>query len=248
MKLFKSQTGFFLAVSLLLSTVVPQGVQASVMRNYDVTATSSESKIDETFDRFHYTMAVEWDQRDENFRIQAENDLADALLALQASGITMSSIQKRMEKSLLKGKNQKEYRRFLQALKSQNVSPEEASKLTSKFMEKNYAEGTHFNGEGSHNRGKIIAAIIIIAVVTYIIIRNNRGGDNDHHDNNGHGKPGNGKPCYNHSSASWNGNYGGYKVPDYEYRNRPTNLQCIFFLCHWPRQSFSKSQTLKGNL
>ncbi len=209
MKFFKSQTGFFLALSLLMSTVVPQGVHASIMESYDMTLASSEAKVEETFDRFHYTMAVEWDQRDENFRVQAENDLADALMALQASGVPMSAIQKRMETSLLSGKNQQEYRRFLTALKAQNVSPEEASALTTKFMEKNYAEGTNFNGGGTYSRGKIIAAIIIIAVVTYIIIRNNRDDGHDHHDNGDNGKPGHGKPCNNYNATAWNGNNNG---------------------------------------
>lgn len=215
MKFFKSQTGFFLALSLLMSTVVPQGVHASIMESYDMAAASSEAKVEETFDRFHYTMAVEWDQRDENFKVQAENDLADALMALQASGVSMSVIQKRMETSLLNGKNQQEYRRFLAALKAQNVSPEEASALTSKFMEKNYAEGTNFNGGGTHSRRRIITAIIIIAVVTYIIIRNNRDDGNDNHDNNDNGKPGHGKPCNNYNATAWNGNHNGGNYGSY---------------------------------
>lgn len=214
MKIFKFHIGFFLAVSMLVTSVIPQGVQASVMSDYEMKASSSEQKVDEVFDRFHYSMAVEWDQKDEAFKAQAEKDLANALEALKASGVSMETIQKHMERSLLTGKFQQEYRRFLNALKEQNVSPDEATAMTTDFMEKNYAEGTHFNGGGgSHGRWKVIAAIIIVVVITHLIIRDRD--DNDNHEHDRPRKPRN--PCYN-NDFSKSTTSGGYEhcYPTYE--------------------------------
>lgn len=208
MKIFKFHVGFFLAVSMLLTSVIPQGAQASVMTDYKEAAVSSDQQIDEVFDRFHYTMAVEWDQKDEAFKAQAESDLAQALEALKASGVSTMAIQKHMEKNLLTGKFQKEYQRFLNALKEQNVSPDEATAMTTDFMEKNYAEGTNFNGGGtSSSRWKVVAAIIIVVVITHLIIRDRD--DDDHEHNGDNGKPDhNPRPCHDYPvTKTWGGGY-----------------------------------------
>src|SRR5690606_17443986 len=127
MKMMKLPVGMLMAVTMLGTSVIPQGVQASVMTNYEMSTVSSQSKINEVFDRFHYTMSVEWDQKDEAFKAQAEADLFKAIQALKASGVSSSEIQRQMEKQLLNGKGQTEYRRFVDALKAQNVSPDEAA-------------------------------------------------------------------------------------------------------------------------
>ncbi len=189
MKMMKLPVGMLMAVSMLGTSVIPQGVQANVMTDYETSTVSSQSKINEVFDRFHYTMSVEWDQKDEAFKAQAEADLFQAIQDLKASGISTSEIQNQMERQLLNGKGQAEYRRFVEALKAQNVSPDEAAELTTKFMEKNYAEGANFNGGGGRSPWKFVAAVLVIAVVTYVIIRHHDDDDDHDHDENQNEEP-----------------------------------------------------------
>jgi len=213
MKMMKLPVGMLMAVTMLGTSVIPQGVQASVMTDYEMSTVSSQSKINEVFDRFHYTMSVEWDQKDEAFKAQAESDLLQAIQALKDSGVSVSEIQNQMEKQLLNGKGQAEYRRFVDALKAQNVSPDEAAALTTKFMEKNYAEGANFNGGGGRTSWRFVAAVLVIAVVTYVIIRHHDDDDHDHDENQNEepgkpGKPGHGD-CDYPTPTFKSGGYGG---------------------------------------
>lgn len=212
MKMMKLPVGMLMAVTMLGTSVIPQGVQANVMTDYEMTTVSSQSKINEVFDRFHYTMSVEWDQKDEAFKAQAESDLLQAIQALKDSGVSVSEIQNQMERQLLNGKGQAEYRRFVEALKAQNVSADKAAELTTKFMEKNYAEGANFNGGGGRSPWRFVAAVLVIAVVTYVIIRHHDDDDDsDEHEHEEPGKPGHGDCEYprNHKSGGYGGSYGG---------------------------------------
>lgn len=173
MKFLRFNVGFLLALAIFFTSVVPHNVQASTLTNV---------AIDEVFDRFHYSMNVEWDQKDEKFKEMAAQELKSGLLALEASGISMETIQKYMETNLLDAKTQQDYQRLLAALKGQNVSQKEATQMTMKFMENSYSRGLHFNGEG-HIRGgsklTLVVVVLLVVVVTHLLFRKKK---DDNHD------------------------------------------------------------------
>lgn len=180
MRIFKFHVGLMLALSIFATTVIPQHVQASVMEDYKMNLTSSEKQVTEAFDRFHYAMAVEWDQKDPAFKEQAQKDLEKALLALQAAGVSAAEIQSAMAKSILQGKAQADYKRLVEAIRTQNMSEAQATELVADFMDKNYLEGTSFAGEGHrHGRWKVIVAVIIVVVIIYSLNHSDND-DNDH--------------------------------------------------------------------
>lgn len=180
MRIFKFPVGLMLALSVFSTTVVPQNVQASIVEDYKMNLTSSETQVTEAFDRFHYAMAVEWDQTDPAFKEQAQKDLEKALLALQAAGVTAEEIQSAMAKSILQGKAQADYKRLVAAIQSQDLTEAQATELATEFMDKNYHEGTSFAGGGHHHgKWKIIVAIIIVVVIIHTLNRDNDDDDND---------------------------------------------------------------------
>lgn len=185
MKIFKFHVGLMLALAILLSSIVPQNVQAATTADYKMEVTSAERTVDSAFDKFHYALAVEWDQQDQAFRKRAEKNLVKELLALEASGTSMEEIQKTMEKLLMNSKTRADYERFVSALKAQNLSDEEISAKTAAFMDQVYKEGANFNGEGGgHRVGRwsVVVVVVLVVIVTHLIIKSSRHGHDDDHD------------------------------------------------------------------
>lgn len=180
MKVFKFPVGLALALSMFATSVIPQNVQAHVVEDYKMELTSSEHRVMEAFDRFHYALAVEWDQKDPAFKAAAQGELEKALIDLMKAGVSASEIQKAMEKSILQGKAQGDYKRLVAAISSQDMTTEEATEMAMDFMDKNYHEGTSFAGQGhSHGKWKVIVAIIIVVVIIHTL--RDRGDDDRRH-------------------------------------------------------------------
>ncbi|WP_408097541.1 hypothetical protein ACJVC5_01140 [Peredibacter sp. HCB2-198] len=199
MRIFKLPVGLMLALSVFATTVIPQGVQASVLEDYKMQFTSNEAQVNEAFDRFHFAMAVEWDQKDPVFKEEAQKGLEKALLDLMKAGVTATEIQKAMEKSILQGKAQADYKRLVEALRSQEMTEEQATQMAMEFMDKNYHEGTSFAG-GGHHHGKwkvIVAIIIVVVIITCLRDRDHDHDDDNHEEPNCHyGYGRNGDHCY----------------------------------------------------
>ena len=173
MKFLRFNLGLFLALSVFFTSVIPQNVYASTL---------TDVRIDEVFDRFNYAINVEWDQQDIAFKEQAAQDLKSALLALEASGVTMEEIQKYILKKFLDSNTRLEYQRLIAALKTQNVSQKEATLIAMKFMNQNIPKGMNFNGEGAIRGGgklSLIVAVLVVVVVTHLLFRKS---DHDDHD------------------------------------------------------------------
>lgn len=172
MKFLRFNLGLLLALSIFVSSVIPQNVQASVL---------TDVRIDEVFDRFHYAMNVEWDQQDEAFKEQAAQDLKSALQALQASGVSIQEIQQYLETNHLDAQTRLEYQRLISALETQNVSQKEATLMAMKLMEKSYPEGVSFNGEGViRGGGKLSLVVVVLAVVVVTHLLFSKKGHDDH--------------------------------------------------------------------
>ena len=71
----KSKISVLLVLSLLLTTVVPQGVHAETWARYKPTdAKYKEERLAKIFNKFRYDMSVEWDQNDPYFKQNAEKE------------------------------------------------------------------------------------------------------------------------------------------------------------------------------
>lgn len=191
MTLFRFPLGLMLALSLFMSTVVPSNVQAVTTKEYKMTNAQVSSSIEEVFQRFQYAMAVEWDQRDEAFKQNAERDLVKGLLTLVETGVTLEEIQSYMQKTLLSEQAQKHYQRLVDAMRGQNLSAEEIQAKTMEFISKNNFQGLSFNGEGGggggHGKWTLIVVVVVVVVVTQLCLRGSNGGDHHDHDEYDHG-------------------------------------------------------------
>jgi len=184
MQIFKFHLGLMLALSIFMSTVIPSNVQAVTTSEYKMTSKHATASVDEVFQKFQYAMSVEWDQKDEALKKQAEKDLITSLLALVEAGISLEEIQTHMQRTILSAEARVEYQRMVAAMEGQDLSKDEVTAKTLEFMKKAQAQGLSFNGEGGpggHSKWTLIVVVILVVVVTHLCLKGGRGGD-DHHD------------------------------------------------------------------
>lgn len=130
------------------------------------TTEALDSKIAQTFDKFRYDMAVEWDQKDPYFKEHIQRELEEALVQLQKEGVTTEQIIKHMSKCFLDEKTSKEFGSLVAAMKKQGPSEEEPSDVAMKFVEKNYDRGDD-RGSGARRSWRKMA----VGVVTSFVIK-----------------------------------------------------------------------------
>ena len=209
-----SKFSLFLVFALLITTMIPQGVNAETWTSHKPTdAKYKESRLAKVFNKFRYDMSVEWDQNDPYFKQNAEKELEISLLSLKSEGITEKDILSYMEKSLLDQKTLNEYRKMMSAMKKQGLSDEQASVQAQKFMEKSIAQGASFGGSGGGRGGSfVVIAVIIVVVVTVIVLGHGKKPDHDNGDNGDNGDDGyNGNDGHNgHNGYNGNNGYNGH--------------------------------------
>jgi hypothetical protein len=167
MKGLKIVFSYFLTLSLTVGSV----------------SASVQAPIAEAFEKFNYSMNVEWDQEDEEFAKKAETELLETLTDLEESGVSTEDIIKHVESNMLKGRLQAEYQTFLKAIKAQKLSQAEVTVKTLDFIEKNSVKGTNFYGEGAilHHKSKfsLIVTVVAVVIVTQWVLKKHH--HHDHH-------------------------------------------------------------------
>lgn len=83
MKFLSTKLAFILALTMFIQTTLPQNVQAYTLEDYSMEIESKDGKIAEVFNKYRYSMTVEWDQEDPYFKEQAERELEENLIDLQ---------------------------------------------------------------------------------------------------------------------------------------------------------------------
>lgn len=179
MSWFRLPFAFLMSFAFLLTTIVPRNVAAHTISKHEIKADVAHEQLKEIFDRFHYAIAVEWDQKDQTFKAQAEKDL---IMALEDSGFTTREIENYLATRLMNAQAASEFLRLLQALKKQDYTPEQAAALSAEFMKKNYAHGLSFNGEGKPHGSKwgVVVAVVLVVVITHWLIKKHHGKHDDH--------------------------------------------------------------------
>lgn len=214
MKILKGKLSSVLALSIFMTTAVPQGLQANSSVEYKTEINDSSKEIGNIFKKFQYETTVNWDQKDPQFLVDAQKELENSLADLKMSGVTEDQIQSYMLNNMLNENAKKDYQKLIETMKKQGLSGEEASEQMMNFMKKNYTAGVSFSGGASpsYRRVAIIIGIIVVGVVTCIIIKKNRkdepqneeettttGETNGHYNGHYNGK----------TSGQYNGGYNG---------------------------------------
>lgn len=187
MSFFRLQIGFILSLAIFTSTVIPSNVQAASTQEYKMEISEVHQELDNIFDRFHYAITVEWDQKDEAFRKAAEKELSDGL---EASGVSAAELENYIATKILSGSAGKEFKRLISALKEQDLAPTTAAQLGAEFMKQTYAEGTNFYGEGGPhgNKWTVVIIVVVVVVVTHWLLKKHYSGkdhDHDHDEDDG---------------------------------------------------------------
>ena len=169
----KSKLGSVIALSIFMTTTVPQGLHAKTMVDYKTEIEDSQSLIDNAFKKFEYDMTVNWDQKDPYFHEFAQKELENSLMDLKKGGVTDEQIQDYMLKNIVNENAKRDYVKLIETMKKQGISGEEASEKMMEFMKKNHIEGVGFSGgaSGGYNRVAIILGVVVIGIVTYLIVK-----------------------------------------------------------------------------
>lgn len=228
MKILKGKLSSILALSIFMTTAVPQGLQANSSVEYKTEINDSSKEIGSIFKKFQYETTVNWDQKDPQFLVDAQKELENSLADLKMSGVTEEQIQSYMLNNMLNENAKRDYQKLIETMKKQGLSSEEASEQMMNFMKKNYTEGVSFSGGASpsYRRIAIIIGVIVVGVVTCIIIKKHNkdepqneettttGETNGHYNGHYNGK----------TSGHYNGNYDGKTSGQYNgYYNGKTS-------------------------
>lgn len=168
MSFLRPPFALFLSFAIFLTTVVPTNVHAG------------SGSLDDIFDRFHYSMSVEWDQKDLAFKALAEKELSEAL---DASGVSTKELIEYTSTKILSGSQGAEFKRLMNAMKEQGLAPDSAAAIAAQFMKGTYAQGTHFMGEGGPhgNKWTVIIVAVVVVLVAHWLIKKGGKHDHDHH-------------------------------------------------------------------
>lgn len=175
MSWFRLPLGLFMCFAVFLTATVPHNVVAHTLTKHEMKDDVVHEQLKDIFDRFHYAIAVEWDQRDQAFKKAIEKEL---ITSLEDSGFTTREIENYLARRLMNAQAASEFLRLLEALKQQNYTPEKAAALSAEFLKKNYSQGLNFNGEGRPRGSKwgVVVAVVLVVVITHWLIKKH------HHD------------------------------------------------------------------
>src|SRR4051812_21845527 len=129
MKNVKRNVSALLVGSLFMTSVIPQNLQARVMKDYKAEIKTVNQGIEDAFNKFRYEMTVEWDQRDTYFKDHAEKELRNALESLKAEGVSEKEILAYTQANMQDAKARQDFDRLLKALSAQNLTADQASKV-----------------------------------------------------------------------------------------------------------------------
>lgn len=179
MSFLRLQLGVFLSLAILLTTIIPSNVQAASTQEYKMEISEAYQELNNIFDRFHYAITVEWDQKDLAFKKAAEKELSDSL---EASGVSSAELENYIATKILSGSAGKEFKRLISALKEQDLAPTTAAQLGAEYMKQTYAEGTNFNGEGGPhgNKWTVVIIVVVVVIATHWLLKKHYGGNDDH--------------------------------------------------------------------
>ncbi|HLT23217.1 MAG TPA: hypothetical protein VKZ84_07230, partial [Bacteriovoracaceae bacterium] len=101
MKKLTRSIGCTMALTVLMTSTVPQGLQARSTVDYKMSVESSSKLLETAFNKFRYEMTVEWDQQDPYFKDYAKRELENSLNELKKRGVTPEQIQDYMLSNIL---------------------------------------------------------------------------------------------------------------------------------------------------
>jgi hypothetical protein len=133
------------------------------------------TRITQAFDEFRYRMNL-----NPNPSEQAKKEATDAFRAslekLTVEGVTPDEILRHLKEGILDQETRADFERWLETVDPDSVTPEQASEMAMKFMEKRNPEGAHFQGGASPSYRVLwlVTGVIMVGVVTWIVIKHLR--------------------------------------------------------------------------
>lgn len=125
---------------------------------------TSGNNLKAVFDDLTYTLAVEWDQKDQTVYAQAMQKFTAEIKTLQDQGLTNQEL---IESTLAQVKDAKlanDLRTAFTMVQINKMSPKEAQVYVNDVMKKSYSQGAHFVGT------VIVSAIVIVAIVAAVLV------------------------------------------------------------------------------
>ncbi len=119
------------------------------------------------YDDYHYSITVEWDQKDKTFFKQAENTFKDGIEKLREKGLTNDELIAFAGSQFSDKKMKDDFENLSRKIKTENLSKAEANKLVSDIVKDGYKRGASWNGMTVVYTFAGIAAAAILATIVY---------------------------------------------------------------------------------
>lgn len=133
------------------------------------------TRIAQAFDEFRYRMNLNPNPGQQT-RKEATEMFRANLEKLTSEGVSPDEILRHLKEGILDQETRADFEHWLQTIDPDSVTPEQASELAMKFMEKRNPEGAHFQGGASPSYRVLwlITGVIMVGVVTWLVIKHCR--------------------------------------------------------------------------
>jgi hypothetical protein len=129
-------------------------------------APEARGSLKALFDELNYSLSVEWDQKDQAFYKMKTAQFEAGLETLRAQGLTNEELLEFARTQIKNGKVQSEYDALMLMLKADSLKPDEANKMVSDLIRKNYNQGASWSGDPV----AIGLGIVLVGLIALIII------------------------------------------------------------------------------
>jgi hypothetical protein len=114
--------------------------------------------------QLNFSLTVEWDQKDPNFKAKALKTFNAQIKELQASGVSTQSIVAGLKSQLKDAKLIADLDRLANVAKTKKMSPKQTQSLVAQYAAQAQKAGASWTGEGA------VYTLVAIAVIALIVV------------------------------------------------------------------------------
>jgi len=134
---------------------------------------SSGTTLKDAFDSLNYSLSVEWDQQDKEFRTAKIKDFNAKVRDLQKKGLTNAELVDFAKSQINDENTKKTIDNVMTSININQLSSKEARKLILDEVKNSYQQGANWTGSGS----VVLTAVVVLLVISAGLAagNNNRG-------------------------------------------------------------------------
>ena len=122
------------------------------------------------YDEYHYSLTVEWDQKDKAFAKAVDEKFKTGLEELQKQGLTNEELIEFASTQFKDKKTQADFDNLMMLTKLNLLKPLEVNKMVNDLIRKSYQQGANWNADVAIKIIGGVAGALFLALITWIIV------------------------------------------------------------------------------